>query len=61
VHSRTGNYNSKPRGLYTDFGLFTCSPSVGADVSDLFNSLTGYSRQRLYRKLLVAPRTCGIG
>ncbi len=41
--------------LYTDIGLFTCSPSIGADVSDLFNSLTGYSRQRLYRKLLVAP------
>lgn len=55
VHIGTGNYNSKTARLYTDFGLFTCSPSVGADVSDLFNSLTGYSRQRLYRKLLVAP------
>jgi polyphosphate kinase len=55
VHIGTGNYNSKTARIYTDFGLFTCSPSVGADVSDLFNSLTGYSRQRLYRKLLVAP------
>ena len=55
VHIGTGNYNSKTARLYTDFGLFTCSPSIGADVSDLFNSLTGYSRQRLYRKLLVAP------
>ncbi len=57
VHIGTGNYNSKTARLYTDFGLFTVSPSIGADVSDLFNSLTGYSRQRLYRKLLVAPTT----
>ena len=55
VHLGTGNYNSRTARLYTDVGLFTCSPSVGADVSDLFNSLTGISRQRLYRKLLVAP------
>jgi polyphosphate kinase len=55
VHLGTGNYNSKTARLYTDLGLFTCSPSIGADVSDLFNSLTGFSRQRLYRKLLVAP------
>jgi polyphosphate kinase len=55
VHLGTGNYNTKTARLYTDFGLFTCSPSIGADVSDLFNSLTGFSRQRLYRKLLVAP------
>jgi polyphosphate kinase len=55
VHIGTGNYNSKTARLYTDIGLFTCSPSIGADVSDLFNSLTGFSRQRLYRKLLVAP------
>jgi polyphosphate kinase len=55
VHIGTGNYNSKTARLYTDLGLFTCSPSIGADVSDLFNSLTGFSRQRLYRKLLVAP------
>ena len=55
VHVGTGNYNSKTARVYTDLGLLTCSPSIGADVSDLFNSLTGFSRQRLYRKLLVAP------
>ncbi len=55
VHVGTGNYNSRTARLYTDIGLFTCSPSIGADVSDLFNSLTGISRQKLYRKLLVAP------
>ena len=55
IHLGTGNYNSRTAKLYTDVGLLTCSPSIGADVSDLFNSLTGYSRQRLYRKLLVAP------
>jgi polyphosphate kinase len=55
VHLSTGNYNSKTARVYTDLGLLTCSPSIGADVSDLFNFLTGFSRQRLYRKLLVAP------
>ncbi len=54
-HLGTGNYNSKTARLYTDVGLFTASPSIGADLSDLFNTLTGFSRQRLYRKLLVAP------
>lgn len=54
-HIGTGNYNSKTARHYTDIGLFTCSPSIGADLSDLFNLLTGYSRQKLYRKLLVAP------
>ena len=55
IHLGTGNYNSRTARLYTDVGLFTCSPSIGADVSDLFNALTGFSRQKLYRKLLVAP------
>ncbi len=55
VHFGTGNYNSRTARLYTDFGLFTANPSIGADVSDLFNFLTGFSRQRLFRKLLVAP------
>ncbi|MFL5582525.1 MAG: polyphosphate kinase 1 [Gemmatimonadaceae bacterium] len=55
VHIGTGNYNSKTARLYTDLGLLTASPSVGADVTDLFNLLTGFSRQQLYRKLLVAP------
>ncbi|HSJ63105.1 MAG TPA: polyphosphate kinase 1 [Gemmatimonadaceae bacterium] len=55
VHIGTGNYNTRTARIYTDFGLFSANPSLGADVSDLFNSLTGVSRQRLYRKLLVAP------
>jgi polyphosphate kinase len=55
VHLGSGNYNSRTARLYTDIGLFTCNRSIAADVTDLFNSLTGYSRQRLYRKLLVAP------
>ena len=55
VHIGTGNYNSKTARLYTDMGLFTCNPQIGADCTDLFNSLTGMSRQRSYRKLLVAP------
>ncbi|MGI8844305.1 MAG: polyphosphate kinase 1 [Gemmatimonadaceae bacterium] len=55
VHIGTGNYNTRTARIYTDLGLFSANPSLGADVSDLFNTLTGYSRQRLYRKLLVAP------
>jgi polyphosphate kinase len=55
VHIGTGNYNTKTARTYTDIGLFTASPSIGADLTDLFNSLTGFSRQRVYRKLLVAP------
>jgi len=55
VHLGTGNYNSRTARVYTDLGFLTSSPSIGADVSDLFNFLTGFSRQRLYRKLLVAP------
>jgi polyphosphate kinase len=55
VHLGSGNYNSRTARQYTDVGLLTVSPSIGADISDLFNSLTGYSRQRVYRKLLVAP------
>jgi polyphosphate kinase len=55
VHVGTGNYNSKTARLYTDLGLFTCNRDIGADATDLFNSLTGLSRQKRYRKLLVAP------
>ena len=55
VHIASGNYNSRTARLYTDFGLFTCDPLIGADVSDLFNYLTGFSHQRSYRRLLVAP------
>ncbi|MEX2180756.1 MAG: polyphosphate kinase 1 [Gemmatimonadaceae bacterium] len=55
VHIGTGNYNTRTARLYTDLGLITCDESIGADISDLFNALTGYSRQRDYRRLLVAP------
>jgi polyphosphate kinase len=55
VHIGSGNYNSKTGRLYTDIGLFSSNPSLGADLSDLFNALTGFSRQTLYRKLVVAP------
>jgi polyphosphate kinase len=55
VHIGTGNYNSRTARIYTDLGLFTCDPRIGADVTELFNSLTGHSRQRDYRTLLVAP------
>lgn len=55
VHIGTGNYNSKTARLYTDFGLFSCREDLGADVTDVFNFLTGYSRQKSYRQLLVAP------
>jgi polyphosphate kinase len=55
VHIGTGNYNTRTARIYTDLGLITCDERIGADISDLFNSLTGYSRQREYRRLLVAP------
>jgi polyphosphate kinase len=55
AHIGSGNYNSKTARTYTDIGMFTASPSVGADLTDLFNALTGFSRQSLFRKLLVAP------
>ena len=55
VHIGTGNYNTRTAKIYTDLGLFSADPSLGADISDLFNSLTGFSRQQLYRKLFVAP------
>ncbi|MEI2691854.1 MAG: polyphosphate kinase 1 [Anaerolineae bacterium] len=55
VHLSTGNYNVSTARVYTDLGMFSCRPELGADISDLFNYLTGYSRQRHYRQLLVAP------
>jgi len=55
VHLGTGNYNPATSRLYTDLGLFTANKDFGEDASDLFNYLTGYSRQVRYRKLLVAP------
>ena len=55
VHIGTGNYNPKTAKIYTDLGLLSCREDLGADLTDLFNFLTGYSRQKSYRKLLVAP------
>ncbi len=55
VHLSTGNYNATTARIYEDLGLFTCQPDIGADATELFNALTGYSRQNNYRKLLVAP------
>lgn len=55
VHIGTGNYNYKTARLYTDLGILSCREELGADLTDLFNYLTGYSRQRSYRKLLVSP------
>jgi len=57
VHIGTGNYNPKTSKLYTDLSLFSGREDLGADLTDLFNFLTGYSRQKAYRKLLVAPFT----
>lgn len=54
-HIGTGNYNDSTARIYEDLGLFTADPELGADLSDIFNFLTGYSQQRRYRKLLVAP------
>ncbi|WP_322511129.1 polyphosphate kinase 1 [Chloroflexus sp.] len=55
VHLGTGNYNAVTARIYTDLGLLTCRPEIAADVVDLFNYLTAYSRQKEYRTLLVAP------
>lgn len=55
VHIGTGNYNPKTAKLYTDLGLFSCRDPLGADLTDLFNYLTGYSEQHSYRQLLVSP------
>jgi polyphosphate kinase len=57
AHVGTGNYNPNTATTYEDIGLLSADPDIGADASDLFNFLTGYSRQRAFRKLLVAPLT----
>ncbi|ODT98197.1 MAG: RNA degradosome polyphosphate kinase [Pseudonocardia sp. SCN 72-86] len=54
-HIGTGNYHPKTARLYEDIGVLTADPTIGADLTDLFNTLTGYSRQTSYRSLLVAP------
>ena len=60
VHVGTGNYNPKTAAVYTDVGLLTCAEDFGADATELFNFLTGYSRQESYRKFLVAPVTLRV-
>lgn len=55
LHLATGNYNALTSRIYEDLGLFTCDDDMGADATDLFNYLTGYSTKQEYRKLLVAP------
>lgn len=57
MHLGTGNYNASSARVYTDLGLFSTDPVIGADIADLFNSLTGVARIKKYRKLLVAPLT----
>ncbi|HUF34051.1 MAG TPA: RNA degradosome polyphosphate kinase [Acidimicrobiales bacterium] len=54
-HIGTGNYNERTARLYEDLGLLTCDPDIGADLTQLFNYLTGYGRQERFRRLLVAP------
>ncbi|MGH9092765.1 MAG: polyphosphate kinase 1, partial [Acidimicrobiales bacterium] len=56
-HVGTGNYNAKTARIYEDLGLLTADPAIGADVGDLFNYLTGFSRHTGYREILVSPVT----
>ena len=60
-HIGTGNYNPKTARIYEDLGILTADPRVGADLTDLFNTLTGYSRQTNYRTLMVAPHGIRTG
>jgi len=55
IHLGTGNYNALTAQVYEDLGMFTCNDEIGADATDMFNYLTGYSNKKEYRKLLVAP------
>jgi polyphosphate kinase len=61
AHIGTGNYNARTARTYEDFGLFTASPVIGNDLTDLFNVLTGYSRRTAYDALLVAPHGIRAG
>ncbi len=55
AHIGTGNYNEKTARIYEDVGMFSADPEIGSDLSDLFNYLTGYSRQTTFRRLAVSP------
>jgi polyphosphate kinase len=55
IHLATGNYNAVTAQIYEDIGMFTCDEEIGADATDLFNYLTGYSAKKDFRKLIVAP------
>lgn len=55
VHLATGNYNASTAKLYTDLGIFTADPDLCADVSEVFNYLTGYSEQKKFRKIFLSP------
>jgi polyphosphate kinase len=57
VHMSTGNYNATTARIYTDLGMFTADPEIGEDISELFNHLSGFSRQPKYRKLETGPHT----
>jgi polyphosphate kinase len=57
AHIGTGNYNDSTARIYEDLGLFTADPAIGADLTDLFNYLTGYAQQTAFRKMLVSPVT----
>ena len=61
AHIGTGNYNRETAAIYEDLGLFTADPEITADVSEVFNLLTGYSRQQEFRPLLVAPTAMRAG
>ena len=61
THIGTGNYNRETAAIYEDLGLFTADPEITADVSEVFNLLTGYSRQQEFRPLLVAPTAMRAG
>lgn len=61
AHVGTGNYNGVTARIYEDVGIFTSDEAVGADLSDLFNFMTGYSHQLDYRSLVVAPTTLRLG
>jgi len=61
LHLGTGNYNAVTARIYEDIGIFTCDEAMGADVTDLFNYLTGYSTKQHFKKLLVAPVNLRMG